>query len=144
MTQEEKRLLLVDICARLPYKVRAQYYGSDEECYLQDTVDGIDITCTEPEILIGQYGLELEDIKLYLRSMSSMTDSEYKEYEKANDLDTLDSCETLKENLKTKSRTRISKWYHGTEWLNAHHFDYHGLIPIGLALEAPAGMYKDK
>ena len=26
-------------------------------------------------------------------------------------------------------------------WLNAHHFDYRGLIERGLALEAPEGMY---
>ena len=28
-------------------------------------------------------------------------------------------------------------------WLNSHHFDYHGLISKGLALEAPEGMYKE-
>jgi hypothetical protein len=28
------------------------------------------------------------------------------------------------------------------DWLNAHHFDYRGLIEKGLALEAPKGMYK--
>jgi hypothetical protein len=27
------------------------------------------------------------------------------------------------------------------DWLNAHHFDYRGLIEKGLALEAPEGMY---
>jgi len=27
------------------------------------------------------------------------------------------------------------------EWLNAHHFDYRGLIPMGLALESTEGMY---
>jgi hypothetical protein len=32
--------------------------------------------------------------------------------------------------------------YH--DWLNEHHFDYHGLIPMGLALEAPEGMYNIK
>ena len=30
------------------------------------------------------------------------------------------------------------------DWLNAHHFDYRGLIEKGLALEAPEGMYKTK
>ena len=28
------------------------------------------------------------------------------------------------------------------DWLNKHHFDYRGLIPRGLALEAPNDMYK--
>lgn len=27
------------------------------------------------------------------------------------------------------------------DWLNEHHFDYRGLIPMGLALEALEGMY---
>lgn len=28
------------------------------------------------------------------------------------------------------------------DWLNAHRFDYRGLIPNGLALEAKEGMYE--
>ena len=28
------------------------------------------------------------------------------------------------------------------DWLNTYHFDYRGLIEKGLALEAPADMYK--
>ena len=31
----------------------------------------------------------------------------------------------------------------GTDWLNANHFDYRGLIPMGLALEATKDMYKN-
>jgi hypothetical protein len=27
------------------------------------------------------------------------------------------------------------------DWLNAHHFDFRGLIEKGLALESPEGMY---
>jgi hypothetical protein len=30
------------------------------------------------------------------------------------------------------------------DWLNAHHFDYRGLIDKGLAIEAPEGMYNLK
>jgi hypothetical protein len=30
------------------------------------------------------------------------------------------------------------------DWLNVHHFDYRGLIPMGLALEAPKDMYNTK
>ena len=29
------------------------------------------------------------------------------------------------------------------DWLNEHHFDYRGLIEMGLAIEAPEGMYKN-
>ena len=31
----------------------------------------------------------------------------------------------------------------GFDWLNAHHFDYRDLIPIGLALPATEGMYNN-
>lgn len=132
MTQEDKQLLLKDLCARLPYGVK-----------VTDGLHTITLkvrTDTAPATL-AQF-MQSENLMYYLRPMSSMTDSEYKEYEEANDLDTLDSSETLKENLKTKSRVRISKWYHGVDWLNEHHFDYRGLIEKGLALEAPEDMYK--
>jgi hypothetical protein len=29
------------------------------------------------------------------------------------------------------------------DWLNAHYFDYRGLIPMKLALKAPKDMYKN-
>ena len=44
-------------------------------------------------------------------------------------------------------KTTWSIYSHGPEiydWLNAHHFDYRGLIEKGLALEAPDGMYNTK
>ena len=78
-----------------------------------------------------------------------MTEEEYKEYDKATDLDVKDSSETLKINLDARKRVRVSRWYHGEEWLNAHHFDYRvdpetgkSMIDMGLAEEAPDGMYK--
>ena len=81
--------------------------------------------------LYNKYHDDLGYCPLYIKQA---LEEEYKEYEKANDIDTLDSSETLKENLKTKSRVRISKWYHGVDWLIAHHFDYRGLIEKGLAI----------
>ena len=121
MTQEDKELLLKDLCARLPYKVIASYYGSDEERRCYDTVEGIDVTCTESEVTIGQYGLHIDAIKPYLRPMSSMTEEEHIEYYQHIVL--INSVERY-------------------DWLNANHFDYRGLIDKGLALEAPDGMYK--
>ena len=111
MTQEEKQLLLKDLCARLPYGVKVHLV------YDEDTED------------IREMGLgSLHDIifdnaegKPYLRPMSSMSEEEWKEY------------------------NQIGKSFSFTDevdWLNEHHFDYRGLIPMGLALEAPEGMYK--
>ena len=150
MTQEDKELLLKDLCARLPYGVKIKFafnkdierdnnliYVSDNEpSYIHNSC----MVLTEDNIKYVFNGW-LDECKPYLRPMSSMTEEEFAEYEKANDLDTLDSSETLRENMKAKHRVRISKWYHGTDWLNAHHFDYRGLIEKGLAIEAPKEMY---
>lgn len=62
----------------------------------------------------------MENIKPYLRPMSSMTKEEKKEYNKL---------------LCWRSPKKVF------DWLNAHHFDYRGLIKKGLALEAPKEMY---
>lgn len=125
------REVLIDLSARFPYGVIVHL----------DYKDGTIVT---REMGIGSFHDMLfgnTEGKPYLRPMSSMTEDEFAEYEKAKDLDTLDSSETLIENMKAKHRVRISKWYHGTDWLNAHHFDYRGLIEQGLANEAPEGMY---
>lgn len=58
--------------------------------------------------------------KMVLRQMSSMTEEERQEYG-------LVLCDELSINQ--------------FDWLNAHHFDYRGLIPKGLALEAKECMY---
>ena len=64
----------------------------------------------------------IEEFKMYLRPMSSMTEEEEKEYEEWH--------EELEEG-------RIKDWKYGEyiDWLNAHHFDYRGLIEKGLAIE---------
>ena len=117
MTQKQKQLLLVDLCARLPYQ---------PICEFTDTEDDF---CTTPAAL----GYSLRDfiagkvlIKPYLRPMSSMTEEEKEDY-----------------NSKFEGRDFSWEIYYGsTDWLNAHHFDYRGLIEKGLALEAPEDMYK--
>jgi hypothetical protein len=71
-------------------------------------------------------------IKPYLRPMSSMTEEEY---------------ENFRETFKWFEQfdKLIFEWtYKSYDWLNKHHFDYRGLIPKGLALEALENMYKDE
>ena len=127
MAQEDKELLLKDLCARLPYGVIVDYshnafdvhngnyvkHGSKciLKCYL------LDVFMSPRQNEKGEY------IKPYLRPMSSMTKEELKEFQKLRDIIPLD-------------------WLpFAHDWLLAHHFDYRGLIEKGLALEAPEGMY---
>lgn len=130
MTQEYK-LLLQDLCARLPYGVKAQYYGSEEEMLTVDTIEAI-YTQPSVEIVIGQYGLGIEDIKPYLRPLSSMSDEEYEEFG-ATRLEHQLKCLEIDE--KRKAFEAGMKFdAEDLEYLYSHHYDVRGLIPKGLAL----------
>jgi hypothetical protein len=122
MIQEEKQILLQDLCGRLPYGVCVHIrYKEGEPCYGKLT----------PRDIQWVIDSNIEDIKPYLRPMSSMTAEEKIEY---------------------RNIAPGIEWNYGIQfpttnkidWLNAHHFDYRGLIEKGIALEAPEGMYNIK
>lgn len=128
MTQEEKQLLLADLCARLPYgvKVCARFNtGNRYTANITAICADRDYIQIRQNVLHPYTNSSVEDIRPYLRPMSSMTEEEKKEYDKTFDWDYS---------------------IQGTpfDWLNAHHFDYRGLIPMGLALEALEDMYKNE
>lgn len=132
MTQEEKHLLLKDICARLPYGIFVK------EGDVNDRV-----------IYTYDYHPHIETCKPYLRPMSSMTDEE-KEDLKKNYRFYFDDCDDGITNGIYSSQFNRTIYEMIDEcdisdiidWLNSHQFDYHWLIEKGLALEAPEGMYK--
>ena len=140
MNKEQRQLLLQDLCARLPYGVIVDNPSPAGGAW--DEAINIDTSAKTVTLLYNGRVFSIDYVKPYLRPMSSMTEEEYKEYDKETDLDVKDCADTLMENLKAETRVRVSKWYHGSDWLNAHHFDYRGLIEKGLAIEAPEGMYK--
>ena len=138
MKQEDKELLLKDLCSRLPYGVVVKL---DEKFGFNKG--------TRPLVkeLLDLYCVE--GMKPYLRAMSSMTEEEF---------------EKLKEYSGLKyEQLDLASFQNGThkcldfylsevpsyvvilvfDWLNAHHFDYRDLILKGLALEAPEGMYNE-
>ena len=115
MTREDNELLLKDLCARLPYKVKCHLkYGSKE-------VDVI-LKCIDNNVARFDYGwgggfhvsINADYIKPYLRPMSSMTDEEYAEY----------------------VRLVHEGYAHDiVDYLNSIHVDYRGLIQRGLAIK---------
>lgn len=127
MTKEEKQLLLRDLCARSPYGVIVDVSRVEEWKQLTFT----------PFILSNYYD-DIEKVKPYLRPMSSMTTEEEYEYHQYKNIDYLEIREM--KHMEMLETTALC-FSHAIDWLNAHHFDYRGLIPMGLAIEAPEGMY---
>lgn len=122
MTQEEKKLLLVDLCARLPYGVICK-----SKSYRNILFDSTHISL-----------IESEEIKPYLRQMSSMTEDERKEFRATKYEEVIEQypCSAAPNEIKVLSYT--TKTF---DWLNEHYFDFRGLIKKGLAIEAPKEMY---
>ena len=153
MTQEEKNLLLKDLCGRLPYVTHVRIVEADcldkSESVTEGCVGGYSDTrmCQDYSMdEIFEFIESGDTVKPYLRTMPSMTEDEkieLKEYLDAEEVD----CDgfgyieggTLEDYV---SRMPYSLCNYVIDWLNAHHFDYRGLIDMGLALEAPEGMYK--
>ena len=121
MKQEDKDLLLKDICARVPYGVKCQIDTGDTDVYVDIlgiiTFDGC--ACFL-ETIDTEDVLEYGNIKPYLLPLSSMTEEQEKEYDNLNGYE-LGCFPSTEEAL---------------DYLIKNHFDYRGLIPKGLAIDA--------
>ena len=137
MTQEDKELLLKDLCARLPYGVKVK---------LGDNPNIFDL---EYRIKFAvMYGdsdklediLDITNIKPYLFPMSPMTHEQKKEliayagYEKREE-DVGYHSETYYYDL-VGHENELYPNSDAIDWLNKNHFDYRGLIDKGLAIAA--------
>jgi hypothetical protein len=133
MTQEDKELLLKDLCARLPYSVKCEIDDIDEPLELES------IKFKGDYFIFGNgvYERYIIEFKPYLRPMSSMTEEEKKEL--GNFVAASMFASQSKNSLFQLTREAL----YG-DFFNKHHFDYRRLIEKGLALEAPEGMYNIK
>ena len=152
MNKEEKQLLLVDLCARLPYGVMCKIqtcFVFEDGTLRRGSYDKILDLDTVTEINEWKETGELEKFKPYLRPMSSMTEEELNECVCQSGIKDIE-CPNWQDIPKEKQfKVRLNHAIavfltdsNNVDWLNAHHFDYRGLIEKGLALEAPKGMYK--
>lgn len=118
MNKEDKELLLKDLCGRLPYgvKIELTWWVMDEGTYINTTLEPDHI-----EQLLNDKDGDTE-IKPYLLPLSSMTEEERLLF--------------YQNTLQYNEETGYSEYtYESIDWLNAHHFDYRGLIEKGLAIE---------
>ena len=118
MKQEDKELLLKDLCGRLPYGVKC-VSGVDDATLI---IEGINPNCcgaSEAQVTYEKSGINFDTtisaIKPYLFPMSSMT-KEHKKY--------------------IRSNFTMGATHELFDFLDKNYYDYRGLIPMGLAIDA--------
>ena len=122
MTQEDKELLLKDLCARLPYGVRYRHFTWDDKCgeiYIAARIysintDGYVKNCYDDETVY------IDNVRPYLFPLFSMTEEQEKEYNNLN-------CYELGCFPHTED---------ALDYLIKNHFDFRCLISKGLAIDA--------
>ena len=136
MTQDEKKLLLRDLCARLPYNIKCLDIERNTLINVDDLYNYLHS---------GWYF----DLKPYLRPLSDITKDERLEVEmifekwfekNACKVDGEGYIEVLANYDVSGIEPGFCSDY--VDWLDSHYFDHRGLIPRNLALKAPEGMYK--
>ena len=120
---EEKKLLLIDLCAREPYHPRIQVFNDDYEGFQVGEFD-TDLWLHH----IDAFRFDRIEIRPYLRSLGSMTDEERDEFRNAGGV--------MSHNVQNDTWAISAFTPEAYDWLNKYGFDYRGLIPMGLALEA--------
>ena len=126
MKQEEKELLLKDLCARLPYgvKVESVFINPDTKEHKSCGIEVFDAT----SILMIRDGLG--EFKPYLFPLSSMTEEQC--YKLSSIRSGFQDCWKY---IKTPIPLSICN-FEQIDWFHKNHFDYRGLIPMGLAIDA--------
>lgn len=132
MTQENKELLIQDLCARLPYGVKMNHIADNE--HSPKTLIGIAKDMITLKGLGGYECVDVEHYKPYLFPLSVMTEEQEQEWD---DLYIKPLCERLNPHTRKEDlMLRAKAGYAATFWLIKNHFDYLGLIPMGLANDA--------
>ena len=134
MKQENKEILLKDICARLPYRLKCSF-GVDDAIY---EITGINPSaCGASEIqathvkssINGDF--KLNSCKPYLFPLSSMSEEQKREYSRRqHDIELVDELGCIVKEVGLFDSPE------SFEYLIENHFDYRGLIPMGIALDA--------
>lgn len=123
MTQEQEKLLLKDLCARLPYGVVIQEkcVEHDETFLANKEGDRLVNIDAHADLLMTNSGswYYLDEIKPYLFSLDKISGDMWTEY--------LATCVGGNASFPT---------FKSFEWCYENHIDFRGLIPNGLALDA--------
>lgn len=143
MTQEDRNLLIRDVCARIPYGVKAS-----------TKVGGnIKISFIGDDTIIGEDGdsYDISFIKPYLFPFSSLTEEQKKDLLLTTvGKEGLKLFNITKDGIISKDKTEQAlekfsfNWINFSNknieayinWCNKNYLDWRGLIPMGLAIDA--------
>ena len=171
MTQEDKKLLIRDLCARLPHGVKGRVYTettngeydiNGDMIFFDSPFDVVldDINTSTEELHVVAIGNEdtidfiedqqtygapytIDDFKPYLRPIDSMTEKEREQlYSAIEFYGKIDKDGDIDASEHEFVFSETCAEY--IEWLIENHFDYNDLIGKDLALEAPKDMYKEE
>lgn len=131
MTEEDKELLLRDLCGRQMYNVKCQVFN-DANPY---TLSGVLHNKPHSQLYFEELDwkeydgfVNVEYCKPYLFPLSSMTEKQKKEWKSL----------LIRETFGTSDNVFTPQ-----DFYCKYHFDYHGLISLGLAIDATGlGIYK--
>jgi hypothetical protein len=129
MTQNEKELLLKDLCTRLPYGVKCEVVKrriDGEMVFMRSGSSALELTINYFKELVTN---NLYEIKPYLFPLSRICDNE----ELGKEFDGLIELE-LKAINDEITPTQVTEFE--VDFYNKHHLDWRGLIPMGLAIDA--------
>ena len=131
MTLEDKKLLIQDVMARLPYDTKFDLNGIRGSIHqvniytVYNTNGGTDYICS-----VDFFGdcnpIDMEHFKPCLFPLTSMTEEQYNQLyiDSRVKNDSVDILDALANDMDA------------IDWLNKNHFDYRGLIEKGLAIDA--------
>ena len=130
MTQEDKDLLLKDLCARLPYGVKMNHIADDE--HSPKTLIGVAKDMITLEGIGGYECVDTEDYKPYLFPLSSITDEQERELSK---LGVSYGEYALHDDIRGLG-IMVDEAYIFFEFCYKHHIDFLDLIEKDLAIDA--------
>ena len=129
MNEEEKNMLLKDLCGRIPYGVKV-HFGSEPWTLtglFKSGYAGVMVILLPRFPAANAYpntsNWPLEKVKPYLRSMESMTDEEKETYR------------SLQADAWVGGKWVVFDTYRSIDYLNSIHVDFRGMIEKGLAIQ---------
>lgn len=120
MTQEDKKLVYKDLCARLPYGIICQVKFKESGQYKSENMFLSGIFVDEAYFTTKNGSIYSNEYKPYLSPLSSMTEEQKKEYQYITERWMYDPSYSISDSI---------------DWLNKNHFDFRNLIGKNLAID---------